>query len=139
MTTLMRRNGGDTRREGLPEFHRAVAEIDRVLDTAPGSLGGPTPGTIWQSAFTPLADIEETGRHGDLPGRHAHCASAEAGVRASERTQDRDPVGPPDGGTRAAVRRRGSTAPAASSVGGERRCWTRGRRRARARRAARRS
>jgi HSP20 family protein len=60
MTTLMRRNGGITRREGLPGFHRAVAEIDRVLDTALGSLAGPTPGGSWESAFTPLADIEET-------------------------------------------------------------------------------
>ena len=83
MTALARRNNDSSLdlRDPVPELNRLVGEIDSVLDRAFASLGRSGFRPVWNGAFTPLADIEETDDayliEIELPGIRREDASVE--------------------------------------------------------------
>jgi HSP20 family protein len=62
MANLARRDEGSSlpARDPVFELNRLVREMDSILDRAFASLGQPGVSRLWDAAFTPLADIEET-------------------------------------------------------------------------------
>ena len=101
-TRLARRSNGSSleMRDPLSELNRLVSEIDTVLDRAFTSLGRPQLSSLFEGAFTPLADIEETDDAYvvgiELPGVRRDDVSVEAAGRqlsVSGERKEREQVG----------------------------------------------